>query len=334
MPEVIMPRLSDTMEEGELSRWLKQVGDTVQKGDVLAEIETDKATMDLEAFENGVLEQQLVAAGTMVPIGQPVAVIGDGSGAKAAPAAPAAEPAAPAETAPEAPAAEAAAARGAGRGGTGPAGADGRSPAGAHAEADELRASPLARKIARDHGIDIAARSPAPGRGGRIVRADVEAAIAARARLARSPPRRRAAPVRCRTGHERGADQQHPQGHRAAAHREPGGTALLPHQRGRRRTPDRVPGRGQRRAGGIRRARSASTTSSCGPARSRCARIPRSTPPGAATSCCGTIGSTSASRWRCRTASSCPVVKDADRKSLGEIAAETANWPAGRAPAS
>ena len=79
MPEVIMPRLSDTMEEGELTRWLKNVGDQIHKGDVLAEIETDKATMDLEAFENGVLEKQLVTAGTVVPIGQAVAVIGDGS---------------------------------------------------------------------------------------------------------------------------------------------------------------------------------------------------------------------------------------------------------------
>src|SRR5690606_21712205 len=81
MSEVTMPRLSDTMEEGELARWLKNVGDQVAKGDVIAEIETDKATMDLEAFESGVLEKQLVEEGTVVPIGQAVAVIGDGSGA-------------------------------------------------------------------------------------------------------------------------------------------------------------------------------------------------------------------------------------------------------------
>ena len=61
MSEVVMPRLSDTMEEGELAKWLKNVGDPVQKGESLAEIETDKATMDLEAFEDGILEQQLVA---------------------------------------------------------------------------------------------------------------------------------------------------------------------------------------------------------------------------------------------------------------------------------
>ena len=70
MPDVIMPRLSDTMEEGELTRWMKKVGDPVRKGDVLAEIETDKATMDLEAFDDGILEQLLVPDGTLVPIGQ------------------------------------------------------------------------------------------------------------------------------------------------------------------------------------------------------------------------------------------------------------------------
>src|SRR5512141_1995503 len=104
MPDVIMPRLSDTMEEGELTRWMKKVGDPVHKGDVLAEIETDKATMDLEAFDDGILEQLLVPDGTLVPIGQAVAVIGDGSNIVdgGAPAAPAAAPAATPEAAPEA----------------------------------------------------------------------------------------------------------------------------------------------------------------------------------------------------------------------------------------
>jgi pyruvate dehydrogenase E2 component (dihydrolipoamide acetyltransferase) len=167
MSEVIMPRLSDTMEEGELAKWLKNVGDPVTKGESLAEIETDKATMDLEAFEDGVLEQQLVAEGTIVPIGQPVAVIGDGSGASAAaPAAPtpAAAPAEPAAAAPAEPAAEAAP----------------DAPAAQQhtvAPTDALRASPLARKVARDHGIDLASVTGS-GPQGRVVRADVEAAIA------------------------------------------------------------------------------------------------------------------------------------------------------------
>jgi pyruvate dehydrogenase E2 component (dihydrolipoamide acetyltransferase) len=190
MPEVIMPRLSDTMEEGELTRWLKNVGDEIHKGDVLAEIETDKATMDLEAFENGVLEKQLVTAGTVVPIGQAVAVIGDGSKA----AAPAGEPGdakktEPAKSEPEK-----------SEPGTQPTTTE---PAKSEPEKSEpgerqdreqaaqpeaaqvpgaasgaLRTSPLARKIAREHDIDLASVN-GTGPQGRIVRADIEAAIAA-----------------------------------------------------------------------------------------------------------------------------------------------------------
>jgi pyruvate dehydrogenase E2 component (dihydrolipoamide acetyltransferase) len=93
MPDVLMPRLSDTMTEGVLSEWRKGEGDQVHRGDVLAEIETDKATMELEAYDDGVLERHLVSPGTTVPIGQPIAVIGDGTGtapvAVASPAAPA-----------------------------------------------------------------------------------------------------------------------------------------------------------------------------------------------------------------------------------------------------
>ncbi|MCO5293320.1 MAG: 2-oxo acid dehydrogenase subunit E2 [Homoserinimonas sp.] len=178
MSEVVMPRLSDTMEEGELAKWLKNVGDPVSKGDVLAEIETDKATMDLEAFESGVLEQQLVTAGTVVPIGTPVAVIGDGSGKSSAPAA----PATPATAAPEA-AAPAAAPEPAAKA---PAESLKPEPAAPAAPAQaptaslpadaRLRTSPLARKIAKERGIDLSAVQGS-GPQGRIVRADVEAAI-------------------------------------------------------------------------------------------------------------------------------------------------------------
>src|ERR671923_2830144 len=84
-----MPRLSDTMEEGTLATWLKQPGDQVHRGDVLAEIETDKATMELESFEEGVLERILVQEGETVPIGQPIAIVGSGDGAAAAPPSPA-----------------------------------------------------------------------------------------------------------------------------------------------------------------------------------------------------------------------------------------------------
>ncbi|MDN5688837.1 MAG: 2-oxoglutarate dehydrogenase, E2 component, dihydrolipoamide succinyltransferase, partial [Brachybacterium sp.] len=80
MTDITMPRLSDTMEEGVLSRWHKQAGDEVHKGDTLADIETDKTTMELEAYDEGVLEKLLVSEGDTVPVGEPVAVLGDGSG--------------------------------------------------------------------------------------------------------------------------------------------------------------------------------------------------------------------------------------------------------------
>src|SRR5436309_6633855 len=94
MSEVNMPRLSDTMQEGTIAHWHKKPGDEVKKGDVLAEIETDKATMDLEAYEEGTLQQVLVQEGETVPIGQVVALIGTG-----APVQQAAQPASAATTA-------------------------------------------------------------------------------------------------------------------------------------------------------------------------------------------------------------------------------------------
>lgn len=199
MSEVVMPRLSDTMAEGVLSRWVVNEGDAVKKGDVLAEIETDKATMDLEAFEAGVLERQLVPEGASVPIGEPVAMIGDGSGSGGTPTGsdsaeasaaegPASEPAAgdatatgPADPAPTA--AESAAAAGA------PAAQSttttAQSPPGG---AQRLLTSPLARRIASENNLDLATVN-GTGPGGRIVRADVEAAVEAQGRsTAGAPP--------------------------------------------------------------------------------------------------------------------------------------------------
>src|SRR5688500_2094002 len=72
MPDITMPRLSDTMQEGKIARWLKQPGEPVRRGEVLAEIETDKATMELEAYDAGVLERVLVQEGQTVPIGQAI----------------------------------------------------------------------------------------------------------------------------------------------------------------------------------------------------------------------------------------------------------------------
>lgn len=163
MAEILMPRLSDTMEEGVLSRWLKEVGDPVHKGDVLAEIETDKATMDLEAFEEGVLERLLVEVGAVVPIGTAVAVVGGGSGTVTDP-----PPASPAGARVPDPTVTTTA-----------------QPA-AVAISGTFRTSPLARKVARDNGIDLATLT-GTGPDGRIVRADVEDAVAA-ARHAHSAP--------------------------------------------------------------------------------------------------------------------------------------------------
>src|SRR5437868_15307528 len=97
-----MPRLSDTMEEGTIASWLKKPGDEVSRGEVIAQIETDKATMDLTSFEAGTLQEILAPEGSTVAIGKPVARIGSGAAApasKAAPAAPAAAKAQPAEAA-------------------------------------------------------------------------------------------------------------------------------------------------------------------------------------------------------------------------------------------
>jgi len=191
MPEITMPRLSDTMEEGTLATWLKQPGDQVHRGDVLAEIETDKATMELESFEEGVLERLLVQEGDTVPIGQPIAIVGSGDGAAAAPAAPSpAETASRIETAPEveAPAPPPAAA---------PAPAPAAPAPAAPPAGGPVKASPMARAIARDLGIDLATVTGS-GPGGRVVKADVEALAAGdggRAAPAAAAPARAPAPA-------------------------------------------------------------------------------------------------------------------------------------------
>ncbi|WP_280449594.1 dihydrolipoamide acetyltransferase family protein [Nocardia brasiliensis] len=182
MPEITMPRLSDTMEDGVVSAWLKQVGERITRGEVVAEIETDKALMELEAYEDGVLEQILAEPGVRVPIGEPIAIVGDGSGTSAAAAPPANSAAAaqpdkaavaqaePAQSAP----AQAAPAQAA------PVGTVEAEPPVAQSDptvgADERKkSSPLARKIARELGVDLAA-VVGTGPGGRVTRQDVEAA--------------------------------------------------------------------------------------------------------------------------------------------------------------
>jgi pyruvate dehydrogenase E2 component (dihydrolipoamide acetyltransferase) len=187
-----MPKLSDTMEEGVLSAWLVDEGDPVSAGDVLAQVETDKATMDLEAFDDGVLLRKLIDEGEAVPIGELIAVIGDededisdllaehGAGGDGATADAEPEPTPEAEADAEAVADEAAPDETAD---TTPAG-DGQLrerepepvPAGTDAEGRRIKASPLARRLAEDHGVDLASLDGS-GPEGRIVRRDVEARI-------------------------------------------------------------------------------------------------------------------------------------------------------------
>ncbi|GAB3477426.1 dihydrolipoamide acetyltransferase family protein [Nocardiopsis coralliicola] len=169
MSEIYMPRLSDTMEEGVISSWTKKVGDKVSSGDVLVEIETDKAVMEYEAYEDGYLVRQDAAEGDTVPIGQVIGVIGETP--DAVPEAPASggAPSAPAEAAPAetaAPAEEPAPAPAAAPQGPAPSGEEG---------AARPRTSPLARRLAKEYGLDIE-QIQGSGPKGRIVRADIEAA--------------------------------------------------------------------------------------------------------------------------------------------------------------
>ncbi|HST32299.1 MAG TPA: 2-oxo acid dehydrogenase subunit E2, partial [Solirubrobacteraceae bacterium] len=203
MAEIVMPRLSDTMEEGTILRWLKQDGEHVARGEELVEIETDKAAMVYESDQDGTL-QRVAAEGDTLPVGQVIARVGDAaeddggdaaSGAGRAAAgdepsangaareqseeqlvesvvetgAPTTQSVARAATSPVAPAA--------------PSGAPG----------GRLKASPLARRIAHEQGVDLASLSGS-GPGGRIVKADVEAAAGAAGPAAESATQAPAAP--------------------------------------------------------------------------------------------------------------------------------------------
>jgi len=168
--QVIMPKLSDAMAEGRVLQWLKKEGDRVQGGDVLASIETDKAEIELEAFGSGVLRKILAADGQTVPVGQLIAVIAEsdedisallGAAATApvagAPAPPKLEAKTPVPTAPSAVPSVA-----------------------PRAEPGWVPASPIARRMAREAGIDLA-QVKGSGPGGRILERDVEAYLAGQA---------------------------------------------------------------------------------------------------------------------------------------------------------
>ncbi|WP_417263061.1 pyruvate dehydrogenase complex dihydrolipoamide acetyltransferase [Celeribacter sp.] len=167
--ELLMPALSPTMEEGTLAKWLVKEGDEISSGDVIAEIETDKATMEFEAVDEGVMGKILVAEGTEgVKVNAPIAVLlEEGEDASAAETVGASAPA----PAAEAPKAEAAA----------PAPAATAAPAPAApkvASGERIFASPLARRIAAQKGLDLSAIAGS-GPKGRIVKADVENATVA-----------------------------------------------------------------------------------------------------------------------------------------------------------
>lgn len=172
-----MPKLSDTMTTGTLVKWLKNEGDAVKTGTALAEVETDKATMELECFFDGVLLKIFAPAGSQVEIGSALCAVGKAGETVEAPAkkAPAAVPAkeAPAPTAPASASAPAPASQAAAPTPATPAPAPVTEPAGA-AEG-RLKISPLAKKLAAEKGIDPR-RVTGSGPGGRIVRADVLAA--------------------------------------------------------------------------------------------------------------------------------------------------------------
>ncbi|WP_205478999.1 pyruvate dehydrogenase complex dihydrolipoamide acetyltransferase [Sphingomonas arenae] len=171
--ELKMPALSPTMEEGTLAKWLVKEGDTVSSGDILAEIETDKATMEFEAVDEGTVAKILVAEGTDgVKVGTPIALIaGEGEDVIAASSAPSPAPAveAPQPAADEKPA-TAPAPTAAAPVETPAAPPQAASPAAS--EGDRIKASPLARRLAQAQGIDLSTLRGS-GPGGRIVRADL-----------------------------------------------------------------------------------------------------------------------------------------------------------------
>jgi pyruvate dehydrogenase E2 component (dihydrolipoamide acetyltransferase) len=162
MNQITMPKLSDTMLEGTLIKWHKKAGDKISVGDVIADVETDKATMEMEAFDDGVITDILIPEGGVVKVGQPIANLEGGkksaakSSATAAPAAsaPAATVSAPSKPKPT-----------------------------ATADGSRIKASPLAKKIALERGVDLSGVE-GTGPGGRIVAADVPATASAQARSA------------------------------------------------------------------------------------------------------------------------------------------------------
>src|SRR5690349_15879844 len=209
---ILMPALSPTMTEGNLARWLKNEGDPIKSGDVIAEIETDKATMEVEAVDEGTLGKILVQGGTEgVKVNQPIALLleegedksaleGAGAGGAPASASPAGgsggqpteakgygdagpvDPAVCPASGPEAQMVSPDAKPGRGNGQAGPAATTGA----ARGEGDRIFASPLARRMAEQSGLELA-KLKGTGPHGRIVKADIEAALSRKPEAAAQP---------------------------------------------------------------------------------------------------------------------------------------------------
>jgi pyruvate dehydrogenase E2 component (dihydrolipoamide acetyltransferase) len=192
--ELKMPALSPTMEEGTLAKWLVKEGDTVAAGDVLAEIETDKATMEFEAVDEGTIARILVAEGTdEVKVGTVIALIA-GEGEEVSAPVPAAAPAAPAPASAEPASAEAAIAAPASRGINPVQHSEAAAPRPRPDGSTRIKASPLARRLAAQGGIDLASLAGS-GPGGRIVRADVEGGASKAATAGAEPVETRPTPA-------------------------------------------------------------------------------------------------------------------------------------------
>jgi pyruvate dehydrogenase E2 component (dihydrolipoyllysine-residue acetyltransferase) len=159
--ELTMPRLSDTMEEGRIGRWLKREGDSFREGDIIAEIETDKATMEFQAYDDGTVLRIIVDDGETAALGAPIAIVGEaGEKVEQAPAEKAAEPE------PETPVPDANVSR-----------KELPAPTG-NGKAEVLRVSPIARRMADAAGLDLRTLAgKGSGPDGRIVKADVERAL-------------------------------------------------------------------------------------------------------------------------------------------------------------
>jgi pyruvate dehydrogenase E2 component (dihydrolipoamide acetyltransferase) len=207
--ELKMPALSPTMEEGTLAKWLVKEGDEVKSGDILAEIETDKATMEFEAVDEGTVAKILVPEGTDgVKVGAPIAILaGEGEDASTAagaapkadtppPAPPKASPPPKADATPKAPPSQAPVETPA---------APPQPASSPRADGDRVKASPLARRLAQAQNIDLSSVQGS-GPGGRIVRSDVDAAAGKTAAPAKAPapaaPQPAAQPVSSEIPHE------------------------------------------------------------------------------------------------------------------------------------